>query len=126
MRITTFNGGSVTKKDLPPGIAVEVRLGKGADEFDSMSYLEGLDDAEVCGVVDMSVWGQRGNDNIDGANYADGGRGDDKLRACDLGSSLRGDQNADALYGGEGADDMSGNSGNDRIYDCGNGDSCDD
>ncbi len=124
--VTTLNGGYVLVTDLPQGINVEVRMGKGADTFYAQSDYPGLSEDDTCGLIYMEVWGQRGNDSIYKANYADGGKGDDLLKACDQGSTLRGRDNRDDLYGGDGADDMRGNSGNDDIYQCGAGDSCDD
>ncbi len=67
-------------------------------------------------MADLEVYGQRGSDRIDGAGWADGGRGDDTFIACAMGSEFYGDDGEDTFYANDGVDVLHGGGGWDGAF----------
>ena len=100
-------------------LALQVRLGEGADTFDGQSSLSNR--------LPIQVLGEGGNDTIsgtlnsdildggDGDDLISGDRGEDSIRGGAGNDTLSGDLDDDQLFGGDGADSLVGGLGNDLL-----------
>lgn len=119
---------TMTNIDDTRPLALQVRLGEGADTFDGQSSLsnrlpiqvlgEGGDDT-ISGSANGDIFdGGDGNDMISGAGGKDsirGGAGDDTLFGDAGDDQLLGQDGADSLFGGIGHDLLQGGNNNDRL-----------
>ncbi len=99
---------------------------KGNDSFTSNSSIETIvragdgDDTITGGWGQVLYFGDAGNDFIEPGNLAygsmHGGKGNDEIRAGEIGMNLYGGDDDDYLYGGSGDDIIVGGDGNDQLF----------
>ena len=94
----------------------------------SATLEDGILDAQLLGLEDLALSGEKGHNRLygnDGDNIMNGGRGndqiwggagDDVLKGGSDNDKLFGDVGNDRLYGGKGDDILKGGSGNDKLF----------
>ena len=100
-------------------LALQIRLGEGADTFDGQSSLSNRLPIQVLGEGgDDTIAGTLNGDILDGGDGNDvisGDRGEDSIRGGAGNDTLSGDRDDDQLLGGDGADSLFGGTGNDLL-----------
>ncbi|MDA0920744.1 MAG: hypothetical protein O2945_16855, partial [Planctomycetota bacterium] len=100
-------------------LALQVRLGEGADTFDGQSSLSNRLPIQVLGEGgDDTITGTLNGDILDGGDGDDlisGDRGEDSIRGGAGNDTLSGDLGDDQLLGGDGADSLTGGVGDDIL-----------
>ncbi len=100
-------------------LALQVRLGDGADTFNGQSSLSNRLPIQVLGEGgDDTISGTLNDDILDGGDGDDvisGDRGEDSIRGGAGNDTLSGELGDDQLFGGDGADSLFGGIGNDLL-----------
>ncbi len=100
-------------------LALQVRLGEGADTFDGQSSLSNRLPIQVLGEGgDDTITGTLNGDILDGGDGDDlisGDRGEDSIRGGAGNDTLSGDLGDDQLFGGDGVDSLTGGVGDDIL-----------
>lgn len=109
IRVSTGAGNDAVFINI--GTFTTVLGGTGNDRLQNLGFgqvrLNGNDgDDFLIGKIVDSLFGQNGNDRLEGGLFLRGGAGDDTLRGLDGNDSMFGDEGFDNLDGGAGFDDL--------------------